>query len=131
MGGVAQVAPHFAFWFAVICFASVSVPFTSGFIGEFLLLKGLYVDNWIIGSIAGTTLVFGAVYTLRAYQLSMFGHKEGLNFQDLTWNEWVTFFVLALIIVGIGVYPQVISQFISPSLDNLYAQLQTANTILP
>jgi NADH:ubiquinone oxidoreductase subunit 4 (subunit M) len=54
-----------------------------------------------------------------------------LNFQDLTWNEWVTFFVLALIIVGIGVYPQVISQFISPSLDNLYAQLQTANTILP
>jgi NADH:ubiquinone oxidoreductase subunit 4 (subunit M) len=61
----------------------------------------------------------------------MFGHKEGLNFQDLTWNEWVTFFVLALIIVGIGVYPQVISQFISPSLDNLYAQLQTANTILP
>lgn len=131
MGGVAQVAPHFAFWFAVICFASVSVPFTSGFIGEFLLLKGLYVDNWIIGSIAGTTLVFGAVYTLRAYQLSMFGHKEGLKFQDLTWNEWVTFFVLALIIVGIGVYPQVISQFISPSLDNLFAKLQTAKTILP
>ncbi|MFN5911856.1 MAG: NuoM family protein, partial [Bacteroidota bacterium] len=57
MGGIASLAPKFAFWFAVIAFASVSVPFTSGFIGEFLLIKGLYSYNWIVGLIAGTTLV--------------------------------------------------------------------------
>jgi NADH-quinone oxidoreductase subunit M len=131
LGGIAQVAPRFAFWFAVICFASVSVPFTSGFIGEFLLLKGLYIDNWIIGSLAGTTLVFGAVYTLRAYQLSMFGHKDNLQFEDLTWNEWITFFVLALLTLTIGIYPELVTNFIDPSLDKLYLQLQSAKTILP
>lgn len=131
LGGIAHVAPRFAFWFAVICFASVSVPFTSGFIGEFLLLKGLYIDNWIIGSLAGTTLVFGAVYTLRAYQLSMFGHKDNLQFEDLTWNEWITFFVLTLLTLTIGIYPELVTNFIDPSLDKLYLQLQTAKTILP
>lgn len=131
MGGVAKLAPKFAFWFAVIGFASVSVPFTSGFIGEFLILKSLYVYNWIVGLIAGTTLVFGSVYTLRAYQLSMFGAPKMENFKDLTWNEIAAFFILTVIIVGLGVYPQVVIDFVGPSLDNLFSTIQASNTLVP
>ena len=131
MGGVAKLAPKFAFWFAVIGFASVSVPFTSGFIGEFLLLKGLYGYNWIVGLVAGTTLVFGAVYTLRAYQLSMYGSPKIEGFKDLTWNEMLAFFIISVIIVVLGVYPQVVIDFVGPSLDNLFNSMQASNTLVP
>ncbi len=120
MGGIAVLAPKFAFWFAVISFAAVSVPFTSGFIGEFLLLKGLFYEHWIIGTIAGTTLVFGAVYTLRAYQLSMFGSPRFESFEDLKWNEIIVFAVITLLVVLIGLFPQFITDLIEPSLDRIY-----------
>lgn len=130
MGGVAKLAPKFAFWFAAVAFASVSVPFTSGFIGEFLLIKGLYNYNWITGLIAGTTLVIGAVYTLRAYQLSMFGAPKFESFQDLTWNEMLSFLIIMVIIVFLGVYPQVIIDFVGPSLDKLFTSMQVSNTLV-
>jgi NADH-quinone oxidoreductase subunit M len=130
MGGVAKLAPRFGFWFAVIGFASVSVPFSSGFIGEFLLLKGLYGYSWIVGLIAGTTLVFGAVYTFRAYQLSMFGAPSLESFKDLQWNEVLSFFVISVLIVLIGVYPQAILDFVGPSLDKLMQSMQ-ANVTNP
>ena len=117
MGGVAKLAPKFGFWFAAVAFASVSVPLTSGFIGEFLLIKGLYNYSWIVGLVAGTTLVLGAVYTLRAYQISMFGAPKAEAFSDLTWNEMLTFFIIMLIILVLGIYPQVIIDFVGPSLD--------------
>lgn len=131
MGGVAKLAPKFAFWFAVIGFASVSVPFSSGFIGEFLLIKGLYDYHWIIGLIAGSTLVFGAVYTLRAYQLSMFGAPKLSGFEDLTWNEILTFMIISVIIVVVGICPQIIIDFVGPSLDNLFGTMQASNTLVP
>jgi NADH-quinone oxidoreductase subunit M len=131
MGGVATLAPKFAFWFAVIGFASVSVPFTSGFIGEFLLLKGLYFYNWIVGLIAGTTLVFGAVYTLRAYQRSMFGAPTLESFKDLSWNEMLAFFIITAFVVILGVYPQAVIDFVGPSLDNLFHSMQADNTLVP
>lgn len=131
MGGVAKLAPKFGFWFAVIAFASVSVPFTSGFIGEFLLIKGLYGYNWIVGLVAGSTLVFGAVYTLRAYQLSMYGSPKIESFKDLTWNEMLSFGLITLIVVFIGVYPQVVIDFVGPSLDKLFLSMQASNIQIP
>jgi NADH-quinone oxidoreductase subunit M len=131
MGGVAKVAPRFAFWFAVIAFASVSVPFTSGFIGEFLLLKGLYNYNWVVGLIAGTTLVFGAVYTFRAYQVSMNGAGTTHPFKDLSWNETAAFFLITILIVFFGVYPQAIINFVGPSLENLKGLIQASNNLVP
>jgi NADH-quinone oxidoreductase subunit M len=130
MGGIAKLAPRFGFWFAVIAFASVSVPFTSGFIGEFLLIKGLYLDNWIIGVVAGTTLVFGAVYTFRAYQLAMYGSPKHTAFDDLSWNEQLTFFLLTALIVMIGVYPQYVIEMVGPSVRKLIDILQLSNTVI-
>ncbi len=130
LGGIAKLAPKFGFWFAVIGFASVSVPFSSGFIGEFLLLKELYQYEWIIGVLAGTTLVFGAVYTLRAYQLSMFGAPKHESFIDLTWNEWIVFFVIGMLVLAIGLFPQVIFDFVGPSIDKLMESVELSKNIV-
>lgn len=130
MGGIAKLAPRFGFWFAVIAFASVSVPFTSGFVGEFLLLKGLYNDYWVVGLLAGTTLIIGAVYTFRAYQLAMYGAPKLPAFDDLSWNEQLTFFLLTLVIVCVGVYPQVVMDIVGPSLDKIIDIVQVSNSVV-
>jgi NADH-quinone oxidoreductase subunit M len=129
LGGIAKQAPKFAFWFAALAFASVSVPFTSGFIGEFLLLKGIYNYDWIIGAVAGTTLILGAVYTFRAYQLSMYGPVNTAEFADLHWSEFVVFFIIMVIIVVLGVYPAAIIDFVKPSVTNLL-ELSSISTSL-
>lgn len=130
LGGIAKLAPKFGFWFAVIGFASVSVPFSSGFIGEFLLLKEIYSYHWVIGLIAGTTLVFGAVYTLRAYQISMFGAPKLTAFKDLSWNEWFAFFILGILILFLGLFPQIVFDFIAPSIDNLMETIHSSQNII-
>lgn len=125
LGGFAKQAPKFAFWFAALGFASISVPLTSGFIGEFLMLKGLVSFDMIIGIIAGTTLIFGAAYTLRAYQLSMFGPATHSPFEDLHWSELLVFVVIILTVTILGVYPALITDFINPSISIL---VQTVST---
>lgn len=130
LGGIAKQAPKFAFWFGVIALASISVPLTSGFIGEFLLIRGVYAYNWIIGIVIGSTLIYGAVYTLRAYQLSMYGPSRNFNFPDLTWNEWLVFFVLMVAIVILGVYPQLVIDFVEPSVTRLLENVQSSKTLV-
>ena len=115
LGGIAKPAPKFGFWFAALVFASVSVPFSSGFIGEFLLLKGVYEYQAIIGIIAGTTLILGAVYTFRAYQTSMYGPVQVNAFPDLHWSELIVFAVIMIVVVVLGVYPKAVIDFVEPS----------------
>lgn len=125
LGGFAKQAPKFAFWFAVLAFASVSVPLTSGFIGEFLMLKGLVQYDMIIGIIAGTTLILGAVYTFRAYQLSMYGPVTRDQFADLHWSELIVLAIIIIAVVILGIYPAAITDFVNPSLKIV---LETVST---
>ena len=129
LGGIAKQAPRFAFMFGALVLAAISVPLSSGFIGEFMLLKGIFSYNSCIGFVAGTTLIVGAVYTLRAYQLSMYGAPKATPFADLTWNEWLTYLIIMVIIVVFGVYPQAIIDFLSPSIDSLLESVKTINTL--
>lgn len=129
LGGIAKQAPRFAFMFGALVLAAISVPLSSGFIGEFMLLKGVYSYNWLIGFVAGTTLIVGAVYTLRAYQLSMYGAPKSTPFADLTWNEWLAYLIIMVTIVVFGVYPQAIIDFLSPSIDSLIESVKTINTL--
>jgi NADH-quinone oxidoreductase subunit M len=119
LGGIAKQAPKFAFWFAALAFASVSVPFTSGFVGEFLLLKGLFTFDCAIGIIAGTTLILGAVYTFRAYQLSMYGPVKTNAFADLSWSELSVFAIIMIAVVFLGIYPKAVVDFVEPSIVHL------------
>jgi NADH-quinone oxidoreductase subunit M len=119
MGGIAEKAPKFAFWFMIISFASVSIPFSAGFIGEFLLLREISEFKLSLGILAASTLVFGAVYMFRAYQITMSGHKENLQFTDLTWNEWLVFCVLGILALVFGLAPYLIGDLIKESAEQL------------
>jgi NADH-quinone oxidoreductase subunit M len=116
LGGIAKIAPLFGFWFAVLTFISLSVPFTAGFIGEFFLIKALFSANAVTGFIASTTLVLGAVYMLRAYQVPMFGPTKFASFQDLHWSEFVVFAILSVAAIYLGLAPQCLTDFVAHSL---------------
>lgn len=117
LGGIAKVAPRFAFWFAAITFVSLSVPFTAGFIGEFFLIKAIFNAHTLSGIIAATTLIFGAVYMLRAYQIPMFGPTKNSVFEDLSWSEILVFALLVITAIYLGLSPKCITDFVANSIN--------------
>lgn len=121
LGGIRNVAPKFAAMFMVVVLASVALPTTNGFIGEFLLLFGVYEYNTILSVVAGLTIILGAVYMLRMYQLVMLGEtKEAThNFKDLTLSELAVFIPLVVAIFAFGIYPKPIMDLAQPALDTI------------
>lgn len=108
LGGIARKSPAFAVLFMIIALGTMAVPLTNGFVGELLLLKGLYEYGLVTTLLAGTTLILGAVYVLRALQYILFG-PEGAKSDavgGLQLNETIVLGILALIILLLGVYPQ-------------------------
>lgn len=126
MGGIAKAAPKFAALFMLITLGAVAVPLTNGFPGEFLLLNGIWnYANWM-GAVAGLTVVFGAVYMLRAYGLSMFGeaNAETARFADLDNREWVVLGVLGALVILLGFFPQVILGLTDGSVTRILGTVQ-------
>lgn len=114
LGGIAKVAPRFAIFFMIVMLASVALPLTSGFVGEFLMLAGLYqFSPWIAG-IAGISIILGAVYMFWLYQRTMYGqpNEKTSNFEDIKGVELVVAVVLILLILWLGIYPKPILSFI-------------------
>ncbi|UEG52899.1 NADH-quinone oxidoreductase subunit M [Mucilaginibacter daejeonensis] len=108
LGGIAKVAPHLAIAFLIIVLGSVGLPLTNGFIGEFLLLNGVYRYNMWMGIVAGLTIILGAVYMLRYYKNVMQGSTNTLTatITDITMSEKLILGVICVLVIVIGVYPQ-------------------------
>ncbi len=120
MGGIRGVAPQFALLFLIIMLGSVALPLTNGFVGEFLLINGVYQYNFWFAAVAGLTIILGAVYMLRGYQTMMLGEttETTASFADVSGHEkWVLIVIAALIII-FGVYPK-------PILDLTAQDVQT------
>ena len=113
LGGIASVAPKFATAFLIIVLANVSLPLTNSFVGEFLILLGLFQFNPILAIITGTTIILGAVYLLKMYQKIMYGPTNELtaDFKDLTLKEMLLFLPIIILIFAIGIFPNLILQF--------------------
>lgn len=126
-GGIAYRAPLFATFFAIAMLASVGLPGTSGFIGEFLIILGAIEFNWFIGLLAGTSLIVGVCYMLWMFQRVFFEKpKEGCErFTDLSVVETLTFLPVILLILGMGIFPQVFIKKIEPTAQ-LYITADTA-----
>ena len=107
LGGIATKAPRFAIFFMVVVLANVALPLTNSFIGEFLMLLGIYHYNAYIAFVAGTSIVFGAVYMLWATQRIMFGeiNEYTEDFEDINALETAVLIPLVLLILVLGVYP--------------------------
>ena len=125
LGGIAKPAPVLAICFLIILLGSVALPLTNGFIGEFLLLMGIYSYNIWFAAIAGLTIIFGAVYMLRMYQQSMLGNTTSQTaiFADITASEKVVLFIICALVIVIGVYPKPLLHLSEAAVANLVDQV--------
>ena len=118
LGGIRNVAPAFATYFMIIVLASVALPLTNAFIGEFLLLYGVYEYNTWLSVFAGITVILGAVYMLRMYQKIMLGNTgEAIKeFVSLYWNEKLVLGIITVVIIVMGLFPQPVINLTAPAL---------------
>lgn len=125
MGGIAKPAPTLAIGFLIVLLGTVALPLTNGFVGEFLLLMGVYNYNIWYAAIAGLTIIFGAVYMLRMYQRVMLGgvNANTLAFEDLDGIEKTVLLIISALIIFIGIYPQPILNISEAAVVNLIEQV--------
>ncbi len=109
-GGLSHVMPVYATVFLIMTLSSIGMPTLNGFIGEFMVLQGVFADQtyrlWAIFGAIG--IVLGAAYMLWMYQRVMFGpveHSENRNLPDLNWRELTTLVPLIILAFWIGLYP--------------------------
>jgi NADH-quinone oxidoreductase subunit M len=123
MGGIRAVSPTFAFLFFAIVMGSVALPFTSGFVGEFLLLLGLYQYSGAFALVGGLTVILGAVYMLRSFQAIMLGPENSAtaHFAPLTKHETILLTIVVILVVGLGIFSDPILQLSNNAIDSLLA----------
>lgn len=121
MGGIARPAPGLAIGFLIILLGSVALPMTNGFIGEFLLLMGVYNYNIWYAAIAGLTIILGAVYMLRMYQRVMLGQSNDRTavFTDADTLEKSVLFIICALVLVIGIYPKPLLHISEAAVENL------------
>jgi len=130
-GGLANNMPGYALLFMLFTMASVGLPGTSGFVGEFLALMGTYrASTW--GAVAGTTgIILSACYMLWLYWRICFGEArtaEAAAIPDLSTREWWLLAPIALAVLWMGVYPE---SFIKPMRSDVGRLLVRLERVAP
>ncbi|SET82635.1 complex I subunit 4 family protein [Hymenobacter actinosclerus] len=107
LGGLTRQAPVLTVCFLVLLLGTVALPLTNGFVGEFLLLAGVYQHNAWLGAVAGLTIILSAVYLLRMFQRVMLGpdSAHSATFTDLSGAELAVLVPLIVLVFWIGVFP--------------------------
>jgi len=121
-GGLVSVMPKYSILFMLFTLASLGLPGTSGFIGEFLILMGAFKDNFLVAVIASLGVILGAAYMLWLYRRVVFGNlknKELLKIIDLDNSEKFILYCLAVPVLFFGFYPEPLINTIEVSVKNL------------
>jgi NADH-quinone oxidoreductase subunit M len=127
MGGIRSQSPKFASMFLILVLASVALPSTFNFIGEFTVLYSLTQVNIWFAVLGGTTIILGAYYMLKMYQYAMLGETNSKLFADVTANEGITLVLIIGVIFFFGMYPKPIVDLITPSLQEILTQINRIN----
>jgi NADH-quinone oxidoreductase subunit M len=130
-GGLVNRMPVYAGVFMLFMLASVGLPGTSGFVGEFLVLIGAFKANTWVAAFAATGLILGAAYMLYLYRRVIFGTLDKPNLQnilDLSPREKLVFAPLVVLVLWMGIYPSSFLKPIDRTVANLVANYQTAIT---
>ena len=108
LGGIRSMNGNFAVLFLIVLLGSVALPLTNGFIGEFLLINGVYQYGAWVAAFAGLTVILGAVYMLRSYQAIMLGERRdsAIAFGSLVSTDKLVLYIICLTIVVFGIYPK-------------------------
>ena len=125
-GGLSKIMPAFAAVFLVMTMSSIGLPTLNGFIGEILILQGVFVVSKWWAAAAASGIVLGAAYMLWLYQRTMFGtvdNPKNENLVDLNLREWATFTPLLILAVWIGLYPKPFLDRLDTSVDRVMARV--------
>ena len=120
-GGLAINMPKYALFFLLFTMASIGLPGTSGFVGEFLSLAGIYqVSSWV--ALVGTTgIILGAAYMLYLYARVAYGTQKNADaaaMKDISLREWLMLGPIAAVVLWMGVYPE---SFMAPMRKDIAA----------
>jgi len=120
-GGIANLPGPFPAAFMIIMLGSIALPLTNSFVGEFLLLAGMYGYSPWLTLFAGLTVIAGAVYMLRAYKRIMFGELkvDSKVFYPLTSNEKILLGIITILVIAGGIYPKPLLDIAEPSLRTI------------
>jgi len=121
-GGLAHVMPRYATIFGIMMMASVGMPLTINFVGEFLSLLGFYQQSHILTLLAGVGIIVGAIYMLTAYKKAFFGdltNEKNKNLPDVNKKELFGLIPLVIVAIWLGVYPKPVLGPINKSVESI------------
>ena len=113
--------------FMILVLASVALPSTFNFVGEFTVLYSLSQINIWFAILGGTTIILGAYYMLKMFQHVMLGETNTRIFADITISERITMVLIIAVLFFFGMYPKPITDLITPSLENILTQINRFN----
>jgi NADH-quinone oxidoreductase subunit M len=125
-GGVANKMPIFASFMMLFAMANSGLPATSGFVGEFMVILGAVQVNFWYAVAGATTLIFGAAYTLWMYKRVIFGEVANQNvaeLKDVNKREFLILAILAIAVLGMGLYPAPFTEVMHQSVNDLIWQV--------
>lgn len=127
MGGIRSQSVKFTSMFMILVLASVALPGTFNFVGEFEVLYSLAQANLWFAVIGGTTIILGAFYMLRMFQQVMLGEQNSRPFADVTFGEGFVFVAIIAVLLFFGLHPKPIVDFITPDLNEILVHINRFN----
>ncbi|MDC1045337.1 NADH-quinone oxidoreductase subunit M [Candidatus Pelagibacter sp.] len=130
-GGIVTIIPKYSILFMLFTLAALGLPGTSGFIGEFLILMGVFKDNFLVAVIASLGVILGAAYMLWLYKRVVFGKLTNTDLTkmvDLNKSEYFILTCLAIPTLFFGFYPEPLINTIEVSVNDLI-NMYNANLI--
>ncbi len=128
-GGVVNTMPVFAAFMVLFAMANSGLPGTSGFVGEFLVILSAFKADFWFAFLAATTLILGAAYSLWMVKRVVFGdvaNERVAKLQDVTGREFLFLMLLAIAVIGLGVWPAPLLDVMDATIANLLQQMMTS-----
>jgi len=125
-GGLAKKMPMFAIFFMIITLSSIGLPGLNGFVGEFLVLVGVFKSNVLYAVLATTGVILSACYMLWMFQRVMFNkitNPENRKLKDLNLREWALLLPITILVFWIGIYPKPLISRMDVSVNHLLTQV--------
>jgi NADH-quinone oxidoreductase subunit M len=132
MGGIKLRAPNMAILLLLVVLGSIALPLTAGFVGEFLMITGLFGQSMWFAVIGGMTMILGAIYMLYAYQRVMLGDLR-TGFEKITDVRFLDYLILVPLIVlifGIGIFPRPLFNIVETSADVMQNLLTPVSDVI-
>ena len=129
-GGLAKVMPRYTICFMIIALSSIGLPGMNGFVGEFLILLGVFQNSGMWAACATSGVIFAACYILWMFQRVMFqklDNPKNENLPDMTFRELLTVVPLIVLVFWIGLYPKPFLKTFDASVEHLLIKVNPDN----